>query len=171
MVEKRRFDPAHEAEDLPLRAHYIKSRRVVRLTSDEGDSFELPLLEYLDRLGIDPADLAPPRHYVVFAGTDERPAGGAGDIAGAFGTEEEGRAYFQSLRTSRDHKWAQLVSLDARGRARAICWFGDRFRASAGAAGSQSTGETGRRRALRRLSVIAGGQEREVGRGSRSRLA
>lgn len=171
MVDKRRFDPVQATEDVPLRAQFIKSRRVVRLVSDDGGTFELPLLEYLDRLGIDPSDLAPPRHYVVFAGTEERRAGGAGDIAGTFATEEEGRAAFQRMRASRDHKWAQLVSLDARGRARAICWFGDRFRASAMEAGSTGTGETGRRRALRRLSVITGGQGRDTGRASRSRLA
>jgi hypothetical protein len=170
MVDKRRFDSTQAAQDPPLRALFVRSRRVVRLVSDDGETFELPLNEFLQRLGVDPADLVPPRHYVVFAGTEERPAGGAGDIAGTFGTEDEGRALFQRLRASPDHRWAQLVSLDARGRARAVCWFGDKFRAGATAA-STDTGESGRRRVRRRLSVIAGGQGRDTGRDGRSRPA
>lgn len=97
----------------------------MQFTAPDGTAFELPLGQFLERLGVDVADLCPSRHWVVFAGDDGRPLGGTGDIAGTFACEEEAKAYFRRLRASSGYKWAQLVSFDARGRAHTVCWFGD----------------------------------------------
>jgi hypothetical protein len=70
---------------------------------------------------------------LLFAGLHDRPRGGAGDLAGWFDSEADGRAAFRALREQRsdDDGWAELVALRDGGRARLVAWFG-RPRADAG---------------------------------------
>lgn len=176
MVEKRRIDWATDPEEEEpertrtrgrkgaltlggpgrIRAEFIKTRRVVRIVGEDGAVAEFDLLDFLELLGIEPADLVPPRQYVLFGGTSDRPSGGSADIAGTYADEAAARSAFQRLRMSSDHRWAQLVALDVRGRLRAVAWFGERFRKGGpmGATGT-GTGPTARaRRTLRRLSGV-----------------
>lgn len=174
MVEKRRIDlgpepPVEDNERTPLRtrrgavtlgssgrvrAEFVKSRRVVRFIGEDGSVAEFDLLTFLDLLGIEATDLAPPRQYVLFGGTSDRPSGGSGDIAGTFADEASARSAFQRLRMSSDHRWAQLVALDVRGRVRALSWFGDKFRQGAPTGAQGNSTAMRARRTLRRLSVV-----------------
>ena len=111
------------------RIEYVKRRRVLRLDGWHGDreplqSVELPLRAFLERLDIDVEDLTPPRRYLLFSGLG-RPGGGARDLTAVFESEQKARAAFHALRTERrlPSSWAQLVTLDDRGRTKPVCWF------------------------------------------------
>jgi hypothetical protein len=112
-----------------LSVEYVRRRQMLRVVhTDERRSgtVEVPLPEFLEALGIEPADLAPARHFLLFAGPHHRPAGGLGDLVGTFADEHEARQAFQRLRLSTDYRngWAEVVEVDSAGRTRALCWFG-----------------------------------------------
>ena len=105
---------------------------------------ELPLRTFLNRLDIDVRDVDLPGRYLIFAGQG-RPGGGARDLRGVFDCEEEAWSAFHEFRTERaPSSWAELVFLDHRGRAKALCWFD--ADATATAAGSENPPETRQRR-------------------------
>lgn len=107
---------------------YVKSRRVLRLQSWDGESqrvetVEVPLRTLLEHLGADVADLDLPRRYLIFSGQG-RPGGGARDLSGVFECEQEARAAFHEIRRLRSpSSWAQLVVLDHLGCPKPLCWF------------------------------------------------
>ena len=70
---------------------------------------------------------AEPR-VLLFAGLHDQPRGGAGDLVGWFESEDEGRAAFLELRTTRSDEdgWAELVALGSGRRPRMLAWFGRR---------------------------------------------
>ena len=110
-----------------MRIEYVKGRRALRLTADEGDGrVEVPLASLIERLEIDRRDLAPQPRLLLFAGLHDRPRGGAGDLVGWFESETEARRAFRELRETRsdDEGWAELVALDGGGRANVLAWFG-----------------------------------------------
>lgn len=120
------FAPAELGD---LKVQYVRRRRILRVvrTGDpKNGSVEVPLPAFLDALGIEPADLAPTRHFLLFAGLHHRPAGGLGDLSATFADEAEVREAFRRLRLSADYRegWAQVVEVTSGGRARALCWFG-----------------------------------------------
>ena len=112
-----------------LSVQYVRRRRILRVVHT-GDSrsgtVEVPLPAFLEALGIEPADLAPTRQFLLFAGRHQRPAGGLGDLSATFADEAEVREAFRRLRLSADYRdgWAQVVEVASGGRARALCWFG-----------------------------------------------
>lgn len=131
---------------------YVKSRRVLRMEGWHGDrqrmtGIEVPLRAFLDQLDIDVPDMDAPGRYLLFAGQG-RPGGGARDLSGVFGSEETARAAFHELRTTRrtSSSWAQLVSLDCRGRSKPLCW----FEADAAALSPARTGQADQRTRRRR---------------------
>lgn len=68
----------------------------------------------------------PGRRYLLFAGTQQRPNGGLGDLVETFTSEEAARNAFLEirLRTSAPTSWAQLAVLDESQRLQPVCWFG-----------------------------------------------
>ena len=116
-----------------VRIEYVKSRGVLRLSGWHArdavvDPVEIPVQALLQRLGIEPADLAFPRQWLLFGGRDEHPRGGAADLLATFHDEVEARRAFQHLRQGAGGPtaWAELVVLDQSGRTRPSCWFGHR---------------------------------------------
>ena len=112
-----------------LSVQYVRRRRILRVvhTGDpRSGTVEVPLPAFLEALGIEPADLAPARHFLLFAGLHHRPAGGLGDLSATFADEADVREAFWRLRLSPDYRdgWAQVVEVASHGRARALCWFG-----------------------------------------------
>ncbi len=112
-----------------LSVQYVRRRRILRVvhTGDaRSGTVEVPLPAFLEALGIEPADLAPTRHFLLFAGLHHRPAGGLGDLCATFADEAEAREAFRRLRLSPDYRdgWAQVVEVASGGRVRALCWFG-----------------------------------------------
>jgi hypothetical protein len=64
--------------------------------------------------------------YLLFAGSQQRPNGGLGDLVETFTSEEAARNAFLEirLRTSAPTSWAQLAVLDESQRLKPVCWFG-----------------------------------------------
>ena len=64
--------------------------------------------------------------YLLFAGSQQTPQGGLGDLVGAFASEVAAREAFQHLRLSRTSasSWAQLAVVDASHGLRPLSWFG-----------------------------------------------
>src|SRR5947209_10524866 len=86
-----------------IRLTYVRSRRVLCLRGwqrpgVESPSIEIPLAELAQRLGIEEAGMAGRPRYLVFGGLHSRPKGGAGDLVGAFDSEDRARQRFDDLR-------------------------------------------------------------------------
>jgi hypothetical protein len=64
--------------------------------------------------------------YLLFAGTQQPPNGGLGDLLGTFTSEEVARCAFRDvrLRMSSPTSWAQLAVVDGRHGLKPMCWFG-----------------------------------------------
>ncbi|MDQ3643765.1 MAG: hypothetical protein M3450_20425 [Actinomycetota bacterium] len=108
---------------------YLRRRRVVRLvTHQDGqdDVVEMPLAAFISGLGLEPADLLPPQHYLLFAGTGNGAAGGLRDLYGAYDSEPRARAAFRDLRLAAAFTdgWAELVVVRSGRRIEPVCWFG-----------------------------------------------
>ena len=73
-------------------------------------------------------DLAAPTRLLLFAGLHGLSRGGGGDLVGWFESEDDARAAFRELRTTRSDEdgWAELVALAAGGRTVTLAWFGGR---------------------------------------------
>src|SRR5436305_10325010 len=100
---------------------YVRSRRVLRLGTQGQDGFaEVAPATLLRELGIDLAELAPARQFLLFAGTNAPPAGGLGDLVAVFRSEADARDGFRQARLggASGTGWAELVALDASGRLR-----------------------------------------------------
>ena len=76
------------------------------------------------------------RRYLLFAGTQQPPNGGLGDLVDTFMSEEAARRAFREirLRTSSTTNWAQLAVVDREQGVKPLCWFGigaepERYRA------------------------------------------
>ncbi len=108
---------------------YLATRRVLRMVNRTGpapEAFELPLVAFLDRLGVKAADLSPTRHYLLFAGTDGVGGGGLRDLLGLYEGEQAARDAFRSTRLSPTYRrgWAELVVLGPGRGLEPVCWFG-----------------------------------------------
>ncbi len=142
-----------------MRIEYLKGRRALRLTMEEGGGpVEVPLASLVDRLDVERRDLAPRPRLLLFTGRHDHPGGGAGDLAGWYESEIEARAAFRGVResTSDDEGWAQLVALDGGARTNVVAWFG---RPGADAGPRQQ-----------RLRVVGERQHHPAGRGARGQL-
>ena len=66
------------------------------------------------------------RYYLLFAGSQQTPQGGLGDLVGAFTSEVAAREAFRHLRLSQTSasSWAQLAVVDRDHGIRALSWFG-----------------------------------------------
>ena len=66
------------------------------------------------------------RRYLLFAGTQQPPIGGRGDLVDTFMSEEAVRRAFREirLRTSATTSWAQLAVVDCQQGVKPLCWFG-----------------------------------------------
>ena len=66
------------------------------------------------------------RRYLLFAGTQQPPNGGLGDLVDTFMSEEAARRAFREirLRTSSTTDWAQLAVVDREQGVKPLCWFG-----------------------------------------------
>ena len=64
--------------------------------------------------------------YLLFAGSQQTPQGGLGDLVGAFTSEAAARDAFRHLRLSQTSasSWAQLAVVDGTHGIRALSWFG-----------------------------------------------
>jgi hypothetical protein len=64
--------------------------------------------------------------YLLFAGSQQTPQGGLGDLVGAFASEVAAREAFRHLRLSQTSasSWAQLAVVDGDHGIRALSWFG-----------------------------------------------
>ena len=64
--------------------------------------------------------------YLLFAGSQQTPRGGLGDLVGAFPSEVAAREAFRSLRLSQTSasSWAQLAVVEGDQGIRALSWFG-----------------------------------------------
>jgi hypothetical protein len=107
---------------------YVRSRQVLRFaTSGRAGTVEVPPTTLLRELGIDVVELAPTRQFLLFGGRGPATAGGLGDLIAVFRSEAEARDDFRRVRLdSTAHGWAELVALDAGGRLRQICWYGQK---------------------------------------------
>jgi hypothetical protein len=122
---------AGEAQGAEFRIEYVRSRRVVRVVASHCGkklpALELGLEEFWNELGIDAAELARERRFLLFAGSGS-PAGGTRDLVAHFTSENDARRAFWRLlqRKSPPYRWAEVATLDAAGRMRQLCWFGER---------------------------------------------
>jgi hypothetical protein len=66
------------------------------------------------------------RCYLLFAGSQQSPHGGLGDLVGIFTSEAMARQAFRNLRLSQTSasRWAQLAVVDGDRGPRALSWFG-----------------------------------------------
>ncbi|MDQ3640379.1 MAG: hypothetical protein M3450_02625 [Actinomycetota bacterium] len=64
--------------------------------------------------------------YLLFAGLQQPPNGGLGDLVDTFTSEEAARLAFRQirLRTSSTNGWAQLAVVDGEHGLKPLCWFG-----------------------------------------------
>ena len=146
-----------------VRLSYVKSRKVLRVTSWEDNramhSLEIALDAMLDQLDIEPADLAVPVRYLLFAGRHDQPRGGSDDLVCAFDSELAARDAFRELRGTRSNRdgWAELTALDCRGRLTRLAWFGRRVAPRRGVRAGVGLGRRVRRsrRALEAAPVSA----------------
>lgn len=113
-----------------LAIEYVRTRKVVRLLgwlyNEPIEPVEIPVAELSQRLGIDPRDIGAPLHYLLFAGSHRRPAGGLRDLVGTFDSEEKAFAAFQELRAAHPSSqgWAELAAIDGMGQVNQLAWFG-----------------------------------------------
>ncbi len=108
---------------------YLRSRRVLRMVTRGGrtpEVVELPLPAFLEGLGLQAPDLAPTRHYLLFAGVAGAAAGGLRDLLGLYDEEDVARDAFRAVRLSPAYRrgWAELVALRPGRGTEAVCWFG-----------------------------------------------
>jgi hypothetical protein len=113
-----------------LAIEYVRTRKVVRLLgwmyNEPIEPVEIPLDELCQRLGISPGDVGVPHHYLLFAGSHRRPAGGLRDLVGTFESAEQAWAAFRELRQGHPsaQAWAELATIDALGQVSQLAWFG-----------------------------------------------
>ncbi len=108
---------------------YLRTRRVVRTvnrTPPVPEVVELPVRAFVDRLGAQATDLAPPRHYLLFAAGEGGASGGLRDLLGLYDGEEAAREAFRSTRLSPAYRggWGELVALQPGRGFEPLCWFG-----------------------------------------------
>jgi hypothetical protein len=106
---------------------YVRGRGVLRLTAAAPlVGVEVPFAELVQRLQVDTGQLLPARQFLLFAGRRNGPFAALGNLIGVFADERTARRAFERVRLEEDPTvgWAQLLSLDPRGRVRAIGWFG-----------------------------------------------
>ena len=113
-----------------LAIEYVRTRQVVRLLgwlhNESIEPVEIPIRELCHRLGIEPADVGAPHHYLLFAGSHQRPAGGLRDLVGTFDAEDEAWAAFRERRQGHPSAqgWAELATIDGSGQVNQLAWFG-----------------------------------------------
>jgi len=149
------------SRDAGLALEYVRTRKVVRLLgwlhNESLAPVEIPVDQLCRRLGIDPRDLGAPQHYLLFAGSHARPAGGLRDLVGTFTSEERAWAAFRALR--QDHPatqaWAELAAVDALGQVNQMGWFGLRpaSEPAVEVPASRFAAGAARRRVLRRMAA------------------
>ena len=116
--------------DCGLAIEYVRTRRVVRLLGwlhDEAiEPVEIPIHELCERLGIDGRDVGAPLHYLLFAGSQQRTAGGLRDLVGMFDSDDEAWAAFRELRQADPtaQGWAELAAMNGAGHLNQLAWFG-----------------------------------------------
>ena len=73
-----------------------------------------------------PGAQRPKRWYLLFAGSEQVPRGGLGDLVQTFGSDDTARTAFLELRLRGDSaaRWAQLVMVDGEKGLQPLCWFG-----------------------------------------------
>ncbi len=88
---------------------------------------------HVNRTGYDPARTnssaqvpGPSRWYLLFAGSDQTPRGGLGDLVQTFRSHEMAHSAFRQMRLSGTSAacWAQLAVVDAANGIQPLCWFG-----------------------------------------------
>ena len=69
---------------------------------------------------------APNRWYFLFAGSEQAPRGGLGDLVQTFDSEQPARRAFREMRLRGTSAacWAQLAVVDAANGIQPLCWFG-----------------------------------------------
>ncbi len=69
---------------------------------------------------------APNRWYFLFAGSEQAPRGGLGDLVRTFDSEQPARSAFREMRLRGTSAacWAQLAVVDAANGIQPLCWFG-----------------------------------------------
>ena len=112
-----------------VRVEYVKSRGVLRFRTGRGGGtrVEVAVEEFCRGLGIDVAQLAPTRNYLLFAGVGDHPGAPLRHLVSTFATEDKARAAFRSLRLAHvgPADWAELASVEPSGGLRRLCWFGE----------------------------------------------
>jgi hypothetical protein len=113
---------------------WSRSRRALRVAiatgrGDEVVEVDVPVGDVAASLAAAGGDPLIPR-YLLFAGRDDRPAGGVRDLVGTYREEDAAKAAFRRERRRQvdDGAWAELVAVDAMGRCRPVCWFGREWR-------------------------------------------
>jgi hypothetical protein len=113
-----------------LAIEYVRTRKVVRLLGWMGETpiqpVEIPVEQLCGDLGIDPHDLGAQRHFLLFAGSHHRVAGGLRDLVATYDDEVSAWSAFQELRQaypSRDG-WAEPAAIDTFGHVTQLAWFG-----------------------------------------------
>ena len=99
-----------------------------------------------------------PVQFVVTAGPG--PDGGPGGVFATYGDESAAKAAFvrERLGTISPDAWGRLVTVDASGRARVLCWFGPaRYATSTAPATREGAGAPPRRRRATALLAAAVG--------------
>jgi len=110
-----------------VQVEYIKSRKVLRFRpGQDGDPVEVPVEDFCSSLGIDVAELVPPRRYMLFAGVDAHAGFGPRHVVATFTSEDAARDAFRTLRLAHaePEDWAEVASVEADGGLRQLCWFG-----------------------------------------------
>ena len=66
------------------------------------------------------------RCYLLFAGSQQAPRGGLGDLVGTFSSEATARRAFRIIRLEQtsQRSWAQLAVVEGDHGIRPLCWFG-----------------------------------------------
>lgn len=128
MAKAKRWEAG--TRDAGLAIEYLRTRKVVRLlgwVSDEViDPVEIPLEELCPRLDMDPRSLGAPLLFLLFAGTQSPSGGGLRDLVRTFDAPEKAWVAFRELRQAHASVpgWAQLATIDPRGRVRQLAWYG-----------------------------------------------
>ncbi len=109
-----------------IKVEYVKGRRVLRLAVGDGESVEVALEEFCASLGIDVAQLAPPRRYLLFAGVGDEPGASPRHVVATYPDEQGARDAFRVLRLGhcQPGDWAEVAMVEASGGLRQLCWFG-----------------------------------------------
>ena len=113
-----------------LAVEYVRTRKVLRLVGWMAETpippVEIPVDQLCPSLGISPHELGAPHHYMLFAGSHHRPAGGLRDLVGTFDNEDDAWAAFRELRLAHPSTqgWAELATIDWTGHIQQLAWFG-----------------------------------------------